>query len=258
MRSPAAPRLVACYFNTRHDAADQWSRMAAVLSSTARAHCPTWEVVVNRITPSPAKAAGGSIAYEANTQKLDYWAAAVAGAPDGIEMLLMDVDTFVVRPLDDIFDGTHFDFAYTERETGASLFPLNAGVILVRVSERVRAFMELWRSENRKMLTDPLYHRPWNRKYAGINQAALGKVLESRAAADLGVAVARLPCAEWNCEDSAWTQFDPARTRIVHLKSALRLAVFAMNPTPPHLRPLVTLWRELERAAQRRRTKESA
>lgn len=58
-----------------------------------------------------------------------------------------------------------------------------------------------------------------------------------------------IPCREWNCEDSAWNAFDPGRTRIVHVKSALRRALFdrtAEDMARPGVARLVEMWRGLE------------
>jgi hypothetical protein len=40
-------------------------------------------------------------------------------------------------------------------------------------------------------------------------KAALGAMLDGAA----GWKLERLPCREWNCEDSSWPSFDPAVTR---------------------------------------------
>jgi hypothetical protein len=111
--------------------------------------------------------------------------------------------------------------------------------------------MDLWLDSNARMRADRKLQSVW-RRYQGINQRALGQLLEERRH-ELGD-VRQLPCAEWNCEDSAWPSFDPAITRIVHVKSALRDAVFH-SPTPPavkpHLRSLARTWLALEQDALR-------
>ncbi len=240
------PRLIACYFGPPRD--QQWSRLATVLSHTVSRHCPGWDVSIERIQPPPMTSAVGSTANVANTQKLDYWAAAVEACPDGARVLLIDVDTFLLRGLNDVWD-LPFDVAYTTRDTSGFRYPLNAGVVFLRVSDPVRQLIALWRDENRRMLADAAYHRPWFKTYGGINQAALGKVLEEGAPTRLGVSTTALPCQEWNCEDSTWESFAPELTRIVHVKSALRLAVFHLSTPLPKVRPLERLWRELEKEA---------
>lgn len=237
-----SPRLVSCYFGD-----EDWDRMARVLEYSARQHCAGWDVAVSRVDPPPlthALAAG----KVSNTRKLDHWADRMWCewcASDGGQVLLIDADTMILGPLDSVWS-EEFDIAYTAKDAGP--FPLNAGVIFLRASDRTRAFMLRWRDENRRMLAEPAYHEPWYRRYGGLNQAALGKLLTEGAAADLGVRVAQLPCSIWNCENTTWSSFDSA-TRIVHLKNGLRLAALAKGAGSARLMPLVRLWRGLERQA---------
>lgn len=239
-----APRLLARYFT---GGAPAFARFAAVLASSARTHSPDWHVDVRSCTPPPCRSVARSAGYETNTQKLDIWAAEVAAAADGDRLLLIDVDTIVLRSLDPIWDET-FDVAYTVRPTTGRM-SLNAGVVFVRVSDRARAFVERWRDVNRRMLTDAAYHQPWRARFGGINQAALGAVLAETRPPD--VSLRPVPCLEWNCEDSTWKTFDPQLTRILHVKSLLRRAILH-GAYAPRLRPLVALWRQAEQRALKR------
>jgi hypothetical protein len=233
------PTLVSCWFGTEH-----FARLARVLAFTAGQHCRGWQVDVRLIAPAPAPAIDGTPAYEHNTQKLEHWQRTVEALPDGAPVLLIDADTMIVRPLDDIW-ARPFDAAYTVRPSSCRL-PFNAGVLFLRVGEGTRRLLRLWVAANRRMLQHRPLHQTWRRKYGGMNQAALGYVFESGAVADL--AWLALPCQEWNCEDSTWTQCN-AVTRIVHVKSALRDGALATGLAQPTLRPLITTWRRLERAA---------
>jgi len=233
------PQLVAPWFGGPH-----YGRLAAVLAHTAAIHCPAWQRTIERITPvTLARHPSASESHFTNTQKLEAWYQAALAAPDGACLLLLDADTFITRPIDDVWD-LDFDVAYTVKP---SKFPHNAGVVFVRVSPQSRAFLETWRNENLRMFREVAHHQEWRRKYGGINQASLGYVLESSAAD--AIKILRLPCTEWNCEDTSWDRFDPTVTRIVHVKSALRRAVFRMGATPARLRPLARLWTQLEKAA---------
>lgn len=238
-----APRLVAAWFG-----GGQWPRLARVLEQSAREQCPDWDIDVRAITPDAARSVLGIRAFEANTSKLEYWRHAVCTAADGDRIALLDADTMVVQPLTPVWTYA-FDLAYTQRRHDGTL-PLNAGVIFVRVSDRTRRFLTQWRDENRRMLRDRIYHAPWRRKYGGMNQAAFGRLLEQTGPDALDVLP--LPCLEWNCEDSSWAAFDPRVTRIVHLKSALRLALFGLGASPLRLRcrSILTRWRALDRAAE--------
>lgn len=237
-------RLVSCYFD---GLGINWPRMARVLAYTAGLHCPGWQLALTQLAP-PVRRFTENTNHLANTAKLAHWCDAVSAAADGDELLLIDADTFIVRPLDDLWESP-FDVAYTVRPPGYPM-PLNAGVIFLRASPTTQRFMVAWRERNQQMLRDrALLARWW--KYRGINQAALGSLLEEEGG-ELGHLLP-LPCREWNCEDSSWESFAPDVTRIVHVKAALRRAVFPPVPraNTSHLGALATRWRTLEAESTR-------
>jgi hypothetical protein len=235
------PQLHACLFG--RDAAMQ--RMAHVLAYSAYQHCPGWKIEVRAISPAPLKSAMRKASHVNNTQKILHWASCVEKASDGTPILLIDADTMIVGPLDEVWSHD-FDLAYARREPGSFKYPINAGVIFLRVTAATRAFMARWCAENLRMLGDVEAHRPWHKSHGGINQATLGYMLANDLA--IGVRVLELPCQQWNCEDSAWELFSDA-TRIVHVKSSLRDAIFERIVAHDYLRPLVKLWEQIEMAS---------
>ena len=231
-------RLESLYFGP---AGGQYPRLARVLSLTARRFCPDWDVTVRRIPPHHIQAASGSDADAANHYKLAEWTRLACVAPDGSRLLLVDADTFVAAPLDPLWE-RDFDVAYTARPQG-SRFPLNAGVVALRVGPRAREFMLAWLGTDAAFLADTTARGPWRRTHGGQNQASLGFVLGAAS-----VKVLALPCAEWNCEDTTWAKFGPG-TRIVHVKSALRMCAFGIGPSAPGVRNLARMWRDLDAEA---------
>lgn len=234
------PRILsASYFNA--EPGGRWARLARVLAHSAATHCPAWARRIEAITPAPLTSALGIPSHVHNTQKMAAWAEAVDRAPEGAELLLIDADTVILRPLDDVWDRI-VDVGYT---TKASRFPFNSGVVFLRVSPRTRAFVRAWLDENIRMLGDKTHHVVWRQQYGGINQAALGYMLTQRPPA---LQMLELPCAEWNCEDASWPAFDPAVTRILHIKGALRRALFpgapvrAVDDPGVMVRRLAALW----------------
>lgn len=240
----SAPRLEACYFGDQATGAGEWLRLARVLAHTATMHCPDWQVAVRQIHPRPVNAPIGGANSRTNAQKLEYWTALVLAAPIGTRLVLLDADMFLVGLLDPIWD-LSFDVAYTIRPAGVP-WPLNGGFIALRVSLAVQAFFHAWRGWNRRLLTHPDEYQRWRQKYAGMNQAAFGALLESLGDG-AGVTIVTLPCSIWNCEDFSWAAFDPAETRVVHVKGALRLAVFGQAPPPAPLAGLAQRWHALDR-----------
>lgn len=241
MAKMTRPRLEACYFPAKYDS--RWKRLARVLETSAHRECTEWDVQVRAITPAPEQ---GLRAYASNTQKLESWAAQVAAAADGDRLLLIDADMVILRPIDDIWDRP-FDVAYTIRPRR---FPLNGGVVFLRISDRVRRLLADWTRENRRLLTEQTASDVWPQRYGGINQASLATLLPEADAR--GIALLQLPCAEWNCEDTTWAKFNPAVTRILHVKSALRRQALGLEPTTPELEPLVAIWRRCERQDEAR------
>lgn len=239
------PRLEALYFGA-HDS--PYARMARVLHHTARRHCPDWTVNVRYVEPEALEGVQRENRLVVNTQKLDFWARTIIEAPVGDRICLIDSDVFLVNGLDEAWDHD-FDIAFTVRDY---IIPLNAGVIFVRVTPRTQAFMRRWREVNAAMYADVPFHMQWKEKYGGMTQASLGSILE---AGDHGVNILDLPCREWNCEDSCWGEFDPAVTRVVHVKSGLRRLIFQGDVGPPQhpwwtnedLAPLAARWHALER-----------
>lgn len=220
-----------------------WSRLSRVLAHTAAVHCPTWEARIETVAPPKNRRDVGVPSHVDNTHKLAWWADRVREATDGDQLLLIDADTAILKPLDDIWRES-FDVAYTVRS--GFFAPFNAGVVFLRVSPLTRAFMDRWVTLNTEL--QHVTAKPWRKRYGGVNQASLGALLEETDA--MGLTVKPLPCRIWNCEDSAWAHFDPMETRILHIKSGLRRACLHSVPViEPELKPLMALWRGLEAQA---------
>jgi nucleotide-diphospho-sugar transferase len=232
-----------CFSDRTYDPGGQYPRLAKVLEHTACQHCPAWRHQIEVVPPPPR--VGISVALPANVHKMTRWVTVLEACDDGEAVLFLDVDTMILRALDPIWDQP-FDFAYTVKPP-SQRFPFNTGVVAVRASDRVRAFFRRWHAECLRMLPDSAraYHQRWRAKFGGIHQAALGAVLTAGGASDLQVLT--LPCREWNCEDTTWERFDPAITRIVHCKSALRATIFGVGSPTRRVLPLARLWHQLEK-----------
>lgn len=241
------PWLYACHFD-RHGAGG-FAQLAAALERSAARACPTWTRRVEGITTSRRRSAISTEAHVDNTQKLERWVEVVDEAPDGTPVALLDADTLIVNPIDDVW-AEPFDLAYTTKPTSATQpYRFNLGVVFLRASPAVRAALHAWGDRTRELLDDRRGYYTWQRKYGGINQGAFGQLLADGAFAAL--TLRELPCALWNCEESAWPTFDPAVTRIVHVKGALRRAILGQGSiarsVAPTLAPLVVTWRAMAR-----------
>lgn len=251
-----APRLFSVWFEVPHGKAWPWQwyeRHARVLEHSARVNTPGWDIYVRRIGPPPNRTAalggGNTSSYSYNTHKLEEWRRIVRASAEGDRLLLIDADTMVLRPLDPVWTKP-FDVAYTSKR-GLTRLPLNAGVIFLRVNDRSRAFIDKWWEWNVRLLGDAALHSRYRKSYAGMNQAALGALLEN---GGLKLAeVAELPCTEWNCESATWNTYDAAKPpRIVHVKGAMRRGVMGHDSrllATEARRQLAAVWWQLEREA---------
>ena len=216
-------------------------KLAAVLRYTAKLFNPGWTVDVRKLQPTRLQSKSGSQSFADNHYKLAEWERVVREAPDGERLLLVDADTFVTGALDSLWD-LDFSVAYTYRRS-VERFPLNGGVVAVRVGAEARRFFAAWLAKDEALFYDEAAHEPLRRKYGGMNQSSLGALLDAGEFALLPI-----PCEVWNCEDTSWSVFDPERTKLVHVKSALRLAVFdiAINDA---VRRLAKLWKKYAKDA---------
>ncbi len=224
------PTLVACWDG------ELYKRFADVLKATAAKHCSTWNVQLSHVKMKVNQAS-----------KLAHWVKAVDAAPDGTPMLLMDADTMILRSLDDLWERP-FDIAYCVRNPAWSKWPNNAGVVAVRASCSVRAFLHEWLQRELPLLktTGPT-RKAWLSRYGAVEQAALEQTL-----ANSSLQIERLPCVEWNCEDSSWAHAD-GRTRIVHLKGAMRAAIVGRVVSPTRrgqIGPLLGRWIAVDRSCR--------
>jgi len=241
------PRIVVRHFGPGPES--RWLRLARVLAYTVRQHCPTWTLDLESLTPRERDLSSplGLQGHVWNTHKLELWCETVRAAADGEQLALFDADLAILQPLETIWDRP-FDFAYTVKPKGAR-FPLNGGVVFLRVNDHTRGFMKAWRDLNRHYLEHYRDLEVWRHAYGGVNQTALGVLLHDDHSPYMKIE--RLPCLEWNCEDEHWARFDAARTRIVHYKGDLHRAIFMRCKPAPEWRHLVSRWRGLEAEAMR-------
>lgn len=175
--------------------------------------------------------------FISNTIKLRYWNQELKEADDGDYIIFTDCDMVLLKPINDIFK-KNFDIAYTVRTM--SSYPINGGMIFVKVNERSRNFFDKFEEINNKMLNDQEFHKPWRYKYAGINQSAFGYLLENNKKM---AKLLPVQCKEWNACNEDW-EFINEETRALHIKGQLRKAIFLDDPTPVGFQKAEAAWRK--------------
>ncbi len=152
---------------------DEHHRMAQVLRSTWRKNSKVPIEFHNlgnvTITNNITKPHHNTRRY-ANTLKLEWWVKCFDQ-----DTIFLDCDMICLRDVSDGFD--HIDYAGLSYLVNRNT-PFNGGVFFVKYNERGKGLMKDLLDINQQMFDDPEFHRPWNKKYAGQNQAALGYLLE--------------------------------------------------------------------------------
>jgi hypothetical protein len=173
--------------------------------------------------------------FVSNSIKLKKWVEELRLCDDGDNIALMDCDMLILNDFFDVFD-ENFDIGYTKRTN--SKWPLNGGVIFVKKSNWTLMFMNTWLKVNNMMLEDIEFHKKWQEKYAGINQASFGYMLEGNMIYNLKP----FPCKIYNACGEDLPGFDENVTKILHIKGKLRQTIFKeIEAEPESIRP-ASIW----------------
>lgn len=185
-----------------------FKRLADVLAVSAKVH--TKIPLQTYYIEAPKVIRGRS--YHSNTDKLDVWDEIVQDADE--DLILMDCDMLFRDCVAEVFDAVT-DIGFTVADYDRAL-PFNGGFMVVKNTKRAKQVMSEWREVNAQMLQKPAFHLPYRQKYAGINQASWGYMLEN------GLQCDELPMSVYNLSDN-WPVSD---AKVVHYKSRLRKAIF--------------------------------
>lgn len=224
-----------------------YARLARVWEESARQTNQHAEIVLHKI--EPPQTVKRNTGLSSNNHKFKVWNAEIQAANNGDLIVLTDVDLMILADLRPAFKGD-FDIGVTRRT--AQSWPINAGVVFVRVSDASKRFIERWGEVDQKMYEDEVFHEPYKRKYKGQNQAALGYLRENN---DTGAVVQELPCAVWNACNEDYVHFKLGTTKVVHIKSTLRHAILGKTRgVPSKMKPICKLWKAFESAAKERQS----
>jgi len=217
-------KIVSVIFGTRFD------RYMQALEASVRANAPNWDFEIIE-GDKPARVNGLPQFAPDNHYKLRLWRDAVADARANSLLVLMDVDTIVLRDPSPAF-AYDFDFAYTVRPSTRKTKWLNGGVVYCRVNSRTLAFFDRWLELDRELLEEPRrFLKCQHRHHVGQNQASLALAVKEPTECRLK----QLPCRWYNNVDETWHEMDDD-TIILHLKGALRELIDSFaRQIPEHL-----------------------
>ena len=159
-----------------------------------------------------------------NTFKLSFWLDFFKKTDDTI--IFADCDLLCMRPAYHAFD-PDFDIAYTAIKPPYKA-KLNGGILMTKPTAAAWRFLNELQEINNLMFQDIDFHEQWRiqKKYAGMNQAALGCVIETGIH---GAKIHKYMTQEWNAIDRDLPYIHDG-TVFVHFKSRLREWVLKNYP----------------------------
>jgi hypothetical protein len=218
-----------------------YTRLLRVFEKSAARYMPNAKFISHRIPAPKVPVNVSHTHFTSNTVKLEIWKEEMDRADEPI--VFADCDMLATGDLSTVFE-KDFDVALTDRY--GQKYPINGGMVYAKPNDRAREFLALWAQANRRLYEDPQEHKIWRDKYAGMNQASLGFVLEKY---KFDAKVIQIPCSRWNACDADWVNFDED-VKVCHIKGRMRRAVLSqmqIADMQPHLRKIAEIWRTYER-----------
>jgi hypothetical protein len=192
-----------------------FERLKKVFVYSLKKHSPGVKIYEHEVDYPPED--GRRPSHTENIYKLGFWNDLIQRKNDNEPVLLCDCDLLVTQDITDMIDHCESDISFTSRE--GYDWKYNAGVILVKPTDRAKRFFQRWYDVSLKFdATDENYWRMILGKYKGATQSTLAHVIGSREYEDV---IGEIPCQVWNLAETEFDQFDK-NTRIVHIKSRLR------------------------------------
>lgn len=149
-------------------------------------------------------------------RKLTIWNWGFDKCEDGDDVVFLDADTMVVKPLSPAFNCT-FDVAHTTRYDRR--WSINTGVVFVRVSQKTRKWFRTWRDMSAWAYESKERRQTAVGQWGHVDQATMLASLEMHKGTG-GLEVETLPAQIWN-EDRV-TQC-PDDVAVFHFKGVLNL-----------------------------------
>lgn len=216
--------------------------LAEVFKKSVELNIPNAELI-NFDVKYPENESGRPMFCHHNHTKLEIWADFMQMASDNV--IFSDLDMLALRDPVEIWDN-NFDICYTERtiKNTGRIIPLNGGIIFAKPTTAAREFFKLWAEVDRMMYYDPKLHDQYYRKYAGMNQASLGYLIENP---DLYSAkLLAVKTRKYNAVDCDWQHINN-ETVFVHIKSLLRQNIITRRNQSGIYKTAMQKWYEVEK-----------
>lgn len=196
-------KAISYYFDYGYD--DRWSRMAKVLEYS----CLKFGLECEVIKIQKPKMKGG-YKVNSNHEKLKMWNDEVQKAEEPI--ILLDADIFCTENPSHVLD--KFDHVAITYRDQTNTLPFNGGVIFVKPTPEAKQLFQDWVDADMRLFQNRAEHLKWKAKYAGMNQASLGCLMETKYV-DSNV-ITKLPCSKYNLVEPWWR---PDEACFIHIKA---------------------------------------
>jgi hypothetical protein len=220
-----------------YDGDTKYKRLLDVLKYSAKINMPDAEFISLEIPAPEVDFVPGHKMLMSNTVKLQKWVEQMEKSKRGDKLAFLDADMLIMRDFSKVFK-YRFDVAYTYRVSG--YLPLNGGVMFAKPTKKAKDFFKKFLERNIYFLNHKKEHDEFRRIYAGMNQSAMGWMLErsNHRANILG-----LPCPLWNVCNEDWHKM-LSDAYILHIKSRLRLMCLGQKKVSEDIREVVEIWQD--------------
>lgn len=109
------------------------------------------------------------------SMKMRLWKEIIHNRKIGEALCFLDSDILVYKNVTELIKGD-YDLIYTWKP---EKYPINTGVIVVKNSEKIRKFFDLWHDENERIINDPVLLEEALNKTGGGDQQALINLMDT-------------------------------------------------------------------------------
>ena len=233
-------KFVTSHFSFGTGRLGDYDRLFEVFKKSVEMNSPH-EIVELQVTIGHQKG-GHTESVTANHYKMVAWNKYIQEVDD--DCILIDCDMMILHDMAEAFEKFDFDVAITKRNTAS--IPYNGGVVFVRNTKQAKNFIKLWYECDQQLYNDRRLHARYRHKYKGMNQAALGYLLEEKRHQSKLI---ELPCSIYNAVEQDWKHLDPEQVYAVHCKAGLKRAVLSSDEVrhlPDEYQIPAQIWRDIE------------
>lgn len=159
-----------------------------------------------------------------NAYKLKKWIDFIKQS-NSDKIIFSDCDMMFLDDIDEVYD-RDFHIGMTKYTiTKNNKWPYNGGIIFVKRNDLTDEFFDLFYNVNLELINNPTKHRYYQHRYDGMNQAAMGCILEEHNKNNKFNIALDIPNAIYNSCENDWPTLNPYETKVIHYKVYLRLLI---------------------------------